>query len=195
MADGTLIIGSLGHGYVSRVAPGKVTAVERIKPGTGGLNAVLGVFADEKAQTFWVCSNNFDKKGEATSVNVFDLRSGEVKGSYPLPGEDPLCNDMAVAVDGTAYVSDTNQGSVLMLKPGSKALEIAAKDSLLAGATRDVEDRYRTQGLAAARPSGRYAHDWKEPASDGRELRENGHRNVRRSGPAKRRSDDHQRRA
>ena len=114
--------------------------MERIEPGSGGVNAVLSVFADEKAQTFWVCSNNFDKKGEATSVKVFDLRSGEVKGSYPLPGEDPLCNDMAVAVDGTAYVSDTNQGSVLMLKPGSKALEIAAKDSLLAGATRPLSN-------------------------------------------------------
>jgi hypothetical protein len=40
----------------------------------------------------WVCSNNFDKKGEVTSVKAFDLRSGEVKGSYPLPGQDPLCN-------------------------------------------------------------------------------------------------------
>ena len=42
-SDGTLIIGSLGHGNVLRIAPGKTTAEEWIKPGTGGLNGVLGV--------------------------------------------------------------------------------------------------------------------------------------------------------
>src|SRR5580658_6826903 len=133
-SDGTLIVGSLGHGNVMRIAPGKAVAEEWIKPGAGGLNQVLGVFADEKGKTLWVCSNNLEQKGEATSVKAFDLKSGEIKGTYPLPGQGPLCNDIAVAADGTAYVTDTLQGSVLMLKPGGKNLEIAAKDPLLAGA-------------------------------------------------------------
>ena len=133
-ADGTLIVGSLGHGNVMRIAPGKTTAEEWIKPGTGGLNQVLGVYADEKGKTLWVCSNNLEQKGEATSVKAFDLKSGAIKGTYPLPGQGPLCNDIAVAEDGAAYVTDTLQGSVLMLKPGSKNLEISAKDPLLAGA-------------------------------------------------------------
>jgi sugar lactone lactonase YvrE len=133
-ADGTLIVGSLGHGNVMRIAPGKTTAEEWIKPGTGGLNQVLGVYADEKGKTLWVCSNNLEQKGEATSVKAFDLKSGAIKGTYPLPGQGPLCNDIAVAEDGTAYVTDTLQGSVLMLKPGGKNLEISAKDPLLAGA-------------------------------------------------------------
>jgi sugar lactone lactonase YvrE len=133
-ANGTLIVGSLGHGNVSRIAPGKTTAEEWIKPGTGGLNQVLGVYADEKGKTLWVCSNNLDKKGEATSVKAFDLSSGALKGTYPLPGDDALCNDIAVATDGTAYVSDTRQASILMLKRGSTNLEIAAKDPLLGGA-------------------------------------------------------------
>src|SRR6185295_11348411 len=67
-ADGTLIVGSLGHGNVLRIAPGKTTAAEWIKPGTGGLNGVLGVYADEKAKTLWVCSNNLENKGDATAV-------------------------------------------------------------------------------------------------------------------------------
>jgi len=66
-------------------------------------------------------------------VKAFDLKSGAIKGTYPLPGEDAFCNDIAVAADGTAYISDTSRESVLMLKPGGKALEIAAKDPLLAG--------------------------------------------------------------
>jgi sugar lactone lactonase YvrE len=133
-SDGTLIVGSLGHGNVMRLAPGKAVPEEWIKPGTGGLNQVLGVFADEKGKTLWVCSNNLEQKGEATSVKAFDLKTGAIKATYPLPGQGPLCNDIAVAEDGTAYVSDTLQGSVLMLKPGAKNLEIAAKDPLLAGA-------------------------------------------------------------
>ncbi len=133
-ADGTLIVGSLGHGDVMRIAPGSSTAAEWIKPGTGGLNQVLGVFADEKGKTLWVCSNNLENKGEATAVMAFDLKSGAPKGTYPLPGSGPLCNDIAVAPDGTAYVTDTRQGTVLMLKPGSRTLELAAKDPLLAGA-------------------------------------------------------------
>jgi sugar lactone lactonase YvrE len=133
-SDGTLIIGSLGHGNVSRIGPGKTAAEEWIKPGTGGLNGVLGVFADEKGMNLWVCSNNLENKGEATSVKTFDLKTGTPKGTYPLPGDGALCNDIATAADGTAYVTDTRQGSILMLKPGAKALGLVAKDPLLAGA-------------------------------------------------------------
>jgi len=133
-ADGTLIIGSLGHGNVLRVMPGKSTAEEWIKPGTGGLNGVLGVYADEKNKVLWVCSNNLEGKGEATSVKTFDLKTGASKGTYPLPGEGSLCNDIAVGSDGTAYVADTRLASVLMLKVGAKSLEVVAKDPLLAGA-------------------------------------------------------------
>ena len=133
-SDGTLIVGSLGHGNVSRIAPGSTTAEEWIKPGAGGLNQVLGVYADEKSKTLWVCSNNLQNKGEATSAMAFDLKTGAVKGTYVLPGDGTLCNDIAVAPNGISYFTDTRQGSVVMLKPGSKTLEIAAKDPLLAGA-------------------------------------------------------------
>lgn len=134
LSDGTLIVGSLGHGNVSRIAPGSATVEEWIKPGTGGLNQILGVFADEKSKTLWVCSNNLAGKGEATAAKAFDLKTGEPKGTYVLPGEGTLCNDIAVASNGTTYFTDTRQGSVVMLKPGAKDLEIAAKDPLLAGA-------------------------------------------------------------
>ncbi len=64
--DGTLIVGSLGKGDVSRIAYGTTSVQEWIKPGTNGLNAVFGVFADEKHNTLWVCSDKTDDgKGEA----------------------------------------------------------------------------------------------------------------------------------
>jgi sugar lactone lactonase YvrE len=132
--DGTLIVGSLGHGNVLRIAPGSSMAEEWIKAGTGGLNQVLGVYADDKGKTLWVCSNNLQNKGEATSAMAFDLKTGAVKGTYVMPGDGTLCNDIAVAPNGISYFTDTRQGTVVMLKPGAKTLEVAAKDPLLAGA-------------------------------------------------------------
>ncbi len=133
--DGTLIVGSLGKGDVSRIPRGTTTVTEWIKPGTNGLNAVYGVFADEKFKTLWVCSDKYDDgTGDAPAVKSFDLKTGAPKGSYTLPGDTTFCKDIAVAGDGTAYITDTRQGSVVMLKPGSKELEVAAKDPLLAGA-------------------------------------------------------------
>jgi sugar lactone lactonase YvrE len=133
-SDGTLIVGSLGHGDILRISPGKTVASEWVKPGTAGLNNVLGVYADEKGKLLWVCSNNMEGKGEATSLMSFDLNSGSPKNTYSLPGEGALCNDIAVGSDGTAYVTDTRLAKILMLKPTAKALEVAAQDSLLDGA-------------------------------------------------------------
>src|SRR5690349_23129568 len=111
-ADGTLIVGSLGHGNVLRIVSGKTAAEEWIKPGAGGLNGVLGVYADEKGKMLWVCSNNLENKGEATSLKAFDLNTGAPKGTYPLPGDGALCNDIATAANGTTYITDTRQGTV-----------------------------------------------------------------------------------
>lgn len=133
--DGTLIVGSLGKGNVSRIPYGSATVTEWIKPGVNGLNAVYGVYADEKYKTLWVCSNHYDDgTGAAPAVKTFDLKTGAPKGSYTLPGEITFCNDIAVAANGTAYITDTRQGSLVMLKLGAKELEVAAKDPLLAGA-------------------------------------------------------------
>lgn len=133
--DGTLIIGSLGKADVSRIPYGTTTVTEWIKPGANGLNAVYGVYADEKHKTLWVCSDQYnDGTGDRPAVKTFDLKTGAPKGSYTLPGDKTFCNDTAVADDGTAYITDTGTGSVVMLKPGAKALELAAQDPLLAGA-------------------------------------------------------------
>ena len=95
-ADGTLIIGSIGHGNVLRIAPGKTMAEEWIKPGTNGMNGVLGVYADERNKLLWVCSDKLGPSGEPTSVKTFDLKTGAPKDTFPFPGDGSLCNDIAV---------------------------------------------------------------------------------------------------
>jgi len=134
LKDGTLIIGSLGKGLVMRAKPGAAQAEVFIPAGSNGLNAVLGVLADEKSNTLWVCSSSRDGKGEPTALKAFDLKAGTLKGSYPFGGETPLCNDIAIGADGTAYATDTRMARVMMLKPGAKQLEEAAKNPLLEGA-------------------------------------------------------------
>ncbi len=132
--DGTLYVGSVGKGNVVRIPYGTTTVTEFIKPGTNGLGSVFGIYADEKHKTLWVCSDRFDEgKGDPPAVKTFDLTTGAAKGSYTLPGDHAFCNDIAVADNGTAYISDTDQGSLVMLKPGAKELEVASKDPLLKG--------------------------------------------------------------
>jgi sugar lactone lactonase YvrE len=134
-SDGALIIGSLAKGMVFRAAPGAVTAEPWIHRGTNGLDNVLGVLADERSGTLWVCSfHQGDGPGEPTALKAFNLKTGAPKASYTFPGESGICNDIAVARDGTTYATDTMNGRILRLKRGAGALEVWVKDRRLASA-------------------------------------------------------------
>ena len=76
-ADGALIFGSMSKAEIFRAAKGAASAEVWIKPGTNGLQRILGVFADERSGTLWVCSS-----GTPTALKTFDLASGAPKGSY-----------------------------------------------------------------------------------------------------------------
>ncbi len=113
---------------------------------------------------------------------TYDLASAAQTGSYPLPG-GRLCNDIAVAADGTAYITDTSDtGRVLALAPGGTELTVVIADTAIAGIdgiayigdvlyANDVMTGaiYRARPcrrhvcdadhLASARGSGRYAYD------------------------------------
>jgi len=129
--DGTLFFGSLGQDSVYRAASSSSKAEVWIKPKANGLSTVLGVFADEKAGTLWVCASTTGGRGTPvvgeTALKAFNLKTAAFKASYPFPNNG-LCNDIAVAKDGTVYATDTTQGRVLRLKKGAKALEVWASD-------------------------------------------------------------------
>ncbi|MGY3614391.1 hypothetical protein [Bradyrhizobium sp. USDA 10063] len=55
-------------------------------------------------------------------------------GSFQLKDPASLCNDIAIANDGTAYVADSFTPTVFSLKPGGTALEVWATDPVLAPA-------------------------------------------------------------
>ena len=137
--DGAVFFGSLEKGIIYRAAPGASRAEPWVQPAAAGLQTVLGVLADDASSTLWVCSSAPVAPGATpppvrdSSLKALDLRSGALKGSYPFPGGG-VCNDIAVAPDGTAYATDTMAGRVLRLRRGAQALAVWSTDKLLASA-------------------------------------------------------------
>lgn len=133
--NGALYFGSLGQDSVYRAAPDASKAETWIKAKSNGLLTVLGVFADESAGTLWVCASAGGGRGGApvvgeTALKAFSLKDASFKASYPFPGNG-LCNDIAVAKDGTVYATDTTGARVLRLKKGASAFEVWAADAML----------------------------------------------------------------
>src|SRR5579871_2938730 len=79
-SDGSVIIGSISQKQIYRVNPGADTAEVWIRAGTDGLNNTFGVFADNKTNTLYACSNLLGPPGAPPAVNAtlyaFDLESG-----------------------------------------------------------------------------------------------------------------------
>lgn len=86
-----MFFGSETKGTIYRAAPGAARAEAWIQPGTTGLMYTLGVFADDRANTLWVCSSATGGRRGApvvgtTTLRSYDLRTAAVKGVYPFPG-------------------------------------------------------------------------------------------------------------
>jgi sugar lactone lactonase YvrE len=128
-SNGTLYIGSASDGMVFRAKPHADIAETWIAKGTGGLQRVLGVLADEKSGTLWVCSTH--TTGEPTALKSFSLASGALRGSFAFPGGTGVCNDIAIGPSGFAFATDTMNGRILRLAPGGRDLEVWANDPRL----------------------------------------------------------------
>ena len=134
--DGTVYFGSMVKGTIYRAAPGAAQAEPWILASATGLTRVLGVLADDRSNTLWVCQNATGGQGGApasgqTALRSFDLKTGAAKGTYPFPPNSRVCNDIAVSADGTAYASESFGGRVHRLKPGASALDAWVTDQQL----------------------------------------------------------------
>src|SRR5688572_21573485 len=134
--DGTVYFGSMAKGTIYRAAPGAAQAVPWILASDAGLTRVLGVLADDRSNTLWVCQNATGGRGAPvrgqTALRAFDLTSGAPKGTYPFPPNAGVCNDIAVAENGTAYVTESFRGRIHRLRPDATALEEWLSDSSVA---------------------------------------------------------------
>lgn len=134
--DGSVYFGSMTRGTIYRAAPGAARAEPWILGSAAGLTRVLGVLADDKTNTLWVCQNATGGQGGApavgqTAIRSFDLKTGAAKGTYPFPPNSRVCNDIAVAADGAVYASESFGGRVHRLKPGATALDAWVTDQQL----------------------------------------------------------------
>jgi streptogramin lyase len=100
---------------------------------------VLGVLADDKSNTLWVCQNNTGGRGGApvvgqTALRSFDLKTGAAKDTFNFPTNGGVCNDMVVAPNGTVYVTESFANRIHRLRPGAKELDLwVPADPRLAG--------------------------------------------------------------
>lgn len=136
-ADGTLFIGSLAVGGISRAKPGASRATVWIQPGYYGSRSIFGVLADERAGILWACSSDISALGviapgteSGSWLKGFDLKTGKGKVSVKLPNEHSLCNDIVVAPDGSVLVTNTAAPEILKLSADRKRLDVWVTDPL-----------------------------------------------------------------
>jgi len=132
------VYASSNGGTIYRAPPGASEATAWIVPNEeNGLSSLFGVFADETHGVLWACSNPnlFIKPTPPgpSALKAFDLKTGAFVASYALPGDGNACNDIAVAPDGTIWLSETMKGGIYTLAPGAKALSEFAKGEELIG--------------------------------------------------------------
>ena len=133
--DGALYVSSLAVGGVQKALPGAKSFTSWIAPADFGSRSTLGLYADAKTNTIWVCSNDVSGLGvpgpskvEGSHLLAFDLTSAAGKADYKLPGTATLCNDITVGADGTVYVTNSLSPVILKLAPGAKELEVFVED-------------------------------------------------------------------
>ncbi len=131
-ADGTLYMGSW-KGVIYRALPKQTKATAWISPtAQNGLLSVLGVLADDRRGVLWVCSVPAPTREPpapgVTALMAFDLKNGQQKLNLPFPSPASVCNDITLAKDGKAYVSDTPNGRIFRIGPKAGELELFAED-------------------------------------------------------------------
>lgn len=133
-ADGSVFFGSMLKGTIYRAPPGAAQAEPWILASTAGLTNVLGVLAHDASNTLWACQNSTGGRGGApvvgqTALRSFDLATGAPTGTYNFPSNGGVCNDVAVAPDGTVYTTESFADRIHRLRPGATALEVWATDA------------------------------------------------------------------
>lgn len=114
---GALFLGSIAQRTIVRVA---ADGQRVFASPDAQLDAVLGLAIDAKARRLYAVSTNqiFPRKDEAprNEVVVFDLDNGAVLRRLAAANGGQL-NDVAIARDGTVYVTDSRAGGVFVAKP------------------------------------------------------------------------------
>jgi sugar lactone lactonase YvrE len=112
---------------VGSIAQRKIVAIDRrgkardFSRADDGLDAILGLAVDARRRRIYaVSTNGFENSGRTSRRNavvVYDLGRGRRVARLDVP-EALQLNDVAVAADGTLYVTDSEAGSLYRMRPG-----------------------------------------------------------------------------
>ena len=124
-----------GTGKGELLAIGQDGAVSTFATG-GGLRQILGIKVDAVRRLVWLVSGRYPEPDAPADsgtggIRAYNLDSGAIVTTIEVD-ERPILhgfNDLALADDGTVYVTDTNRNSVYKLVPGGKTLELLLQDS------------------------------------------------------------------
>ena len=102
----------------------------------GGLRQILGIKVDAARRLVWLVSGRYpEPDGPADAgtggIRAYNIDTGAAVTTIEVD-ERPILhgfNDLALAKDGTVYVTDTNRNAVYRLMPGGKTLELVLQDS------------------------------------------------------------------
>lgn len=119
--------GTGNDGFISRVAPdGTVRELKWIAGGVKGATLIspLGIYL----------KNDLVYVADIATIHLFDRSSGALRKSIPVEGAVRL-NDLAVAADGTIYVSDSGSddspGALFRIDPAGKVSPFVARNPSL----------------------------------------------------------------
>lgn len=120
--DGALFVGLVTSGQVLRRSSTGEWSV--FFSGSDEIYAGTSLRLDEDRGVLWGASPDFLPGDEARPHRLFALDSstGEVLRVLTLP-DGGFGNDLALAPDGSVYVTDSRNGRVLRLRPGSEQLD------------------------------------------------------------------------
>ncbi|WP_286828623.1 MULTISPECIES: hypothetical protein [Kordiimonas] len=106
-----------GKGYISRMSmSGRMVDAKWIE----GLNAPTGLALRDKLLYL----------ADVNMLKVLDVENGEIVASYVAPDREPCLNDVALADDGTVFVSGSCTGTIYKLEDGKLIRFIVDADAL-----------------------------------------------------------------
>ena len=116
---------------VGSIAQRKIVAIDRrgktrdFSRADDRLDTVLGLAADGRRRLLYaVSTNGFEdsaRHGRRNAVLIYDLGRGRRIARHDV-AEALQLNDVAVAADGTLYVTDSAAGSIYRMRPGERRL-------------------------------------------------------------------------
>ncbi|MFD0691692.1 SMP-30/gluconolactonase/LRE family protein [Actinomadura fibrosa] len=107
---GDLYAASFADGTVFKRTPGRSAAEVFLPAGADGRRTANGLKVD-RAGRLWVCDSS-------SGIAVYDTRTRRLLARFTVPGDGArFVNDVAIAPDGSAYITDSSRAVVYRVTP------------------------------------------------------------------------------